>query len=368
MGHLYWFNLKKILRSKEEMFWPLLFPLILGTLFSLTFGTGDLTIRSNIPVALVREGNQYFETFLEGLSGELLLAEEMEEDAARDALERGTVEGIFFSGSTPALTVAASGINESILEVLLNTYLENQQMMEDIGAVSPLRFLGAANALTDYQECVKSVTVTGNEMNNSLNYYFSLIAMACLFGSFMGLTSALQLRGDQSPLAARRSVVPAGRLGLVISEMLSVFTVQFGNICVLLGYLHFLLGISFGDRWPLLFPVCVLGSMTGVAMGIFVGSLRMKDGLKNGLLVSASLIMSFLSGLMFGNMKNLVEEFCPLLNRVNPAALISDAFYSISVYENLKRYRENLLILAGITAALVAVSYWKLRRERYDSI
>lgn len=368
MGHLYKFNLKKALRSKDEMFWSLLFPLIMGTLFSLTFGTGNLTERTEIPVALVQEGNQHFETFVEEMSGGLLQVEAMEEAGAREALEKGAVKGIFYSKDTPALTVAASQMDESILEVLLDSYLENQQMMEEIGQRNPLKLLAAGNALKDYQECVKSVTVTGNEMNNSLNYYFALIAMACLFGSFMGMTSALQLRADQSPLAARRSVVPAGRLGVVVSEMLSVFTVQFGNTCILLAYLHFVLGISFGRRWPLLFPVCILGGMTGVALGIFIGSLRLKEGVKNGLLVCSSLVMSFLAGLMFGNMKNVVERFCPLLNRINPAALISDAFYSISVYENLARYGMDLLILGGITALLVVISYVKLRRERYDSL
>lgn len=87
-----------------------------------------------------------------------------------------------------------------------------------------------------------------------------------------------------------------------------------------------------------------------------------------GLLVGSSLLMSFLAGLMFGNMKDIIAHYAPILNKVNPAALISDAFYSISVYENPARYLENLLLLALITAALTGVSFIQLGRDRYDSL
>lgn len=157
-------------------------------------------------------------------------------------------------------------------------------------------------------------------------------------------------RSDSACVAAEYSANRRSRI--VFAEMLAVFTIQFGNVCVLLCYLHFILHISFGERWWLLLPICLLGSITGVAWGIFLGSLRLAVGLREGLLVGSSLLMSFLAGLMFGNMKDIIAHYAPILNKVNPAALISDAFYSISVYENPARYLENLLLLALITAAL----------------
>ena len=215
---------------------------------------------------------------------------------------------------------------------------------------------------------MQSATVTGNETNNNLSYFFALIGMACLFGAFLGMNAAQSLRADQTALALRQSTAPIGRNRIVFAEMFAVFTIQFGNVCVLLCYLHFILHISFGERWWLLLPICLLGSITGVAWGIFLGSLRLAVGLREGLLVGSSLLMSFLAGLMFGNMKDVIAHYAPILNKVNPAALISDAFYSISVYENPARYLENLLLLALITAALTGVSFIQLGRDRYDSL
>lgn len=368
MMHLYRFNLLQNIKKRQEIFWSLLFPIILGTLFYVTFWNGVEEQMQAVPVAVVEEGNLFFESFLDELDGSTLTVNRMEEEEAREALADGVVEGIFYSRQEPTLTVAGVQLNESILEMLLEAYLENQELIKEVGTKQPLGMLRAADAASDQKELVEQVSVGGRTMNGAISYFFALISMACLFGCFMGMSSALDLRADQSALAQRRSVVPTNRLKMVLSDMLACFTIQFLCVCLLLVYLHFVLGISFGPQWPLLIPVCIMGSMTGVAIGIFVGTLHLSEGIKSGILVAASLFMSFLAGLMLGGMKYIVEQHLPILNRINPAALIADAFYSVSVYENHSRYCMNLILLALITLLLTMGSFLKLRRERYDSL
>ena len=104
-------------------------------------------------------------------------------------------------------------------------------------------------------------------------------------------------------------------------------------------------------------------------MGIFVGSLgKMKEGAKIGIILGISMICSFLAGLMNSNMKDIVEKHAPFINRINPAALISDAFYCINVYDDTARYHRSLITLAAMSLVLVIVSFLLIRRERYDSI
>lgn len=370
MGHLYKFNLLRILRKRADMFWTLFFPLILGSFFYISFGTKAESIEqiNRIPVALVQEGNEIFETFLGELNQDILEVQTVGEEEALELLKSGDVDGIFYSKTVPTLSVAGVQINESILGSFLNSYLQNQRMMEEIGKKNPLKLLASMKEMMDFQELIQPVSAGGREIETSLSYYFALIGMTCLFGAFSGMTSSSELRANQSPLAARRSVAAARRFRLVVSELLAVFTVQFANCCILLLYLHFGLKISFGARWYLLIPVCMLGSICGAAIGILIGCLRLGDGPKMGMLVGGSLAMSFLAGLMFGNMKDIIEHHFPLLNRINPAALISDAFYSISIYENFGRYQKDLLLLGTITVILAGIGYVKLRRERYDSL
>ena len=112
-----------------------------------------------------------------------------------------------------------------------------------------------------------------------------------------------------------------------------------------------------------------IGSMIGVSMGIFVGSFgRMKEGVKIGILLAVSMTGSFLAGLMNGEMKYVVERNAPFLNRINPAAIISDAFYCINVYDDTARFLRGMVTLAVMCVALVLASFLMIRRERYDSI
>lgn len=96
MGRLYISSLKRNIRSKEEIFWSILFPLIMATFFYVTFGSGiDVEQMQKIPVALVSENNTAFETFLDALDGDMLVLTEMEGAQAEEALKNGGVKGIF---------------------------------------------------------------------------------------------------------------------------------------------------------------------------------------------------------------------------------------------------------------------------------
>ena len=115
--------------------------------------------------------------------------------------------------------------------------------------------------------------------------------------------------------------------------------------------------------------ISFFGSLIGVSIGIFVGSLgKMKEGGKIGIILGFSMVCSFLSGLMNNTMKDIVERNAPFINRINPAALISDAFYCINVYDDSARYYRNLITLTIMSIILIGISFFMVRRERYDSI
>ena len=138
---------------------------------------------------------------------------------------------------------------------------------------------------------------------------------------------------------------------------------------ILLLYLRYGLKLDFNGQMGRMLLICFLGSLIGVSMGIFVGSLgKMKEGAKIGIILGISMICSFLAGLMNSNMKDIVEKHAPFINRINPAALISDAFYCINVYDDTARYHRSLITLAAMSLVLVIVSFLLIRRERYDSI
>ena len=77
---------------------------------------------------------------------------------------------------------------------------------------------------------------------------------------------------------------------------------------------------------------------------------------------------SVLAGLVNVQIKHAVDRALPLVNKLNPAAVISDAFYCINVYDDPVRFRNDILTLFIMCAVILAVSFVVVRRERYDSI
>lgn len=115
--------------------------------------------------------------------------------------------------------------------------------------------------------------------------------------------------------------------------------------------------------------ISFLGCLVGISLGILVGSIgKWKESTKIGIVLSVSLGSSFLSGLMIGGIKGLIEENCPIINRINPASLISDAFYSVAIYQDSDRYFRDVVTMAVLAAVFLGGSFLMVRRVRYDSI
>ena len=71
---------------------------------------------------------------------------------------------------------------------------------------------------------------------------------------------------------------------------------------------------------------------------------------------------------MVEGIKGLIEDNFPLLNRINPAAVITDAIYSITIYDDPGRYTLNIVILVIMSLITGAFTFIMTRRECYDSI
>ncbi len=374
MLHLIKYNIIVKLKNFNVIFWPLFFPLILGTLFYFAFGQMEEADFETIPVAVVSQTNTdtVFIEFLKGIENsenELIHTQEMSEDDARNALENHKISGIFYAGQTPSLTVIKNGLEESILQSLLESYQNGKQTLMTIASIHPEDMEQAVLQMSDYSDLVQQVSLGGKTTDGNAQFFYALIAMACLYGAFIGFGTAITLQANLTPLAARRCVTPTHKLKLIVSEMLASFLLQFVNVLILLIYLRYVLHLDFEGQFSNMLLISLIGSMIGVSMGIFIGSLgRMSEGVKIGILLGISMVCSFLAGLMNNTMKNIVEQHVPIINRINPAALISDAFYCINVYDDTARYTRNLITLSIMCAALIIASFCLVRRERYDNI
>ena len=365
------------IRNRSIVFWPLIFPFILTTVMYLSIGQMEESDFETVNVAVVAEnagGSEAEEAFLTWLemmeeSSDMIHIEQMEEDEALDRLEKGQIDGIFYNGETPALTVGRNGLPESILQIVLENYIEGRKTLEDVAAVSPEKLKDAVFAMEDYTDSVEQVTLGGKTTNGNVQFFYALLGMACLYGCFIGYGSAMELQAYLTPLAARRCAGPSNRLHVILSETLVSFVLHFVNMMILLAYMKYVLRLEFSGSYAEMLPALFLGSMIGVTMGMFITSIgKMGEGMKVGVMVGVSMAMSFCAGLMNADIKNIIDRSAPLLNRINPAALISDALYCINVYDAPARYAQDILILGVMCVLLTGGTYLIIRRERYGSI
>jgi ABC-2 type transport system permease protein len=156
---------------------------------------------------------------------------------------------------------------------------------------------------------------------------------------------------------------------MILYDLLGGIAVHFLCLIFLVLYMIFVLRTDFGTQLWLVLLTCLAGSVLGVSFGAAVGvSNKLKEQAKVAILISVSMVCAFLSGLMVGGMNYIVHERAPIVSWLNPAARITDAFYSLYYYDTYDRYLLNLGIVAGMTVCLLAVTAVFVRRQRYDSI
>ena len=374
MLHLIKYNLLVKVKNFATTFWPLIFPLLLGTMFYFAFGNIDDADFETVQVGIVKEEepDTLFLMFLdqvENNGNHLIAAQELSGTAALAKLENEQISGIYYVGKAPSLTVAANGIPQSILQSVLTSYETGKNTIQQIARTHPSGLWNGIQQMINQQETITQVSLGGHTINGTVQFFYALIAMTCLYGCFIGFGSAITLQANITALAARRCVTPTHKLKLILSEQIASFLLGYFDVIVLLVYLRYILKLDFQGKIGPMLLISFFGSLIGVSIGIFVGSLgKMKEGVKIGIILGISMICSFLSGLMNNTMKDIVEKNAPFINRINPAALISDAFYCINVYDDLKRYYRNLITLAVMSVVLVTASFLLIRRESYDSI
>ncbi len=373
MLHLIKYCLLTILRQKYTVFWSMLFPILLGTLFYASFGSSDTKIET-IDVAVVEKDNsemsQNFISFLEMIEdddSELISIQKLSEEEANKKLKGLEITGLFYACKEPELVVTSNNVSSSVLKSLLDTFTRQAQMYKDIAIEKPQKLQEAVQYA--YLEFASETTLAGKKVDGMVQYFYSLIGMACMFGSFIGYFVSVQLQANVSSVGLRRAVAATSKLKQFIAGTITSVFVHYISLAVLLLYLQYVLKIDLSGNIFKLIGICLTGGFIGVSIGMFTGTLsRMPEGFRIGILVASGLLSSFLSGLMVGGIKGLIEENFPLLNRINPSSVITDAIYSITIYDDPGRYTLNIIILIIMSLITGAVTFIITRRDYYDSI
>ena len=365
-----------MIRTKEVIFWSLVFPLVLTTFMYLAFGKINEVTENleTIDVAVVESvQNEMFDKILVEVSnGEspLLNPMKMNSQDAVSALDGEEVDGIIHVDDTISLSVRENGLIATILSSFVDRYLQNEATLTQIAKNNPLALNSAIEALSDDTSYFKEEKLTDGNTDNLSNYFYAVFAMSCLFASFTGISSMFSIQGNLSPLGQRRCVAPTKKLHVVLTLFLTNEIVQFAIELITFAYMSLVLGLDLSNKYPALFLLLFVASSFGLTMGMFIGSLKkpVTEGAKMGIGVAISMVLSVMADLCVSGLMNTIEHTVPIINRLNPAALISDSFYALNTYSDYSRYTSNMVNLSAMTLILFTLTILTVRRNRYASI
>ena len=378
-NHIFITRIKCLLRDKQLIFWTLMFPIVLATLFKVAFANLSTNeVFKTIDIAVVSSQDYEKNVGLKGAidqvseegADKLFNVTVSNEKNAVELLKNSKIEGYIYLNPEINLVVKSQGLNQTVIKTFLDDYKESARTIATIVAANPeVNHAKLIKDVTTFKQYTKEISPSKGQPNTTLNYYYALIAMTCLYGGLLGLKEITDIQGDLSKRAARINIAPVHKMKLFIYSLCAAFLIQFIAILILFGYLHFALKIDFGNQISYILLLCFVGCATGISFGTMISALIKKsEGVKNAILIGTTLAGSFLAGLNYANIKYLVEKNIPILAYINPVALITDGFYTLYYYNNHQRFFINISVLTLLSIVFCLTTYFIIRRQKYASI
>ena len=390
--HNFKYAFKTLFKNRMLIFWTFAFPIILGTLFNMAFSNIENSEKLDIiNIAVINnddfENNEAFKTSFEELSDEnnedrLFNTQYTTEEKAKELLDNGEIVGYMkLKVDKPILTFATSGINETIFKYVTEEIEQTSDIIKNLSETETQKQITSGNYNINYEEIYNKVIELAKEdkvklkniSNSNLSYtmieFYTLIAMTCLYGGMLSMVSINQTLANMSNKGKRIAVSPTKKGTIILSSLLASYIAQLIGLAILFVYTLFVLKVDYGDNTSLIILLAMIGSFAGLTLGTFVGTLfKTNENAKTGILIALTMFWCYLSGMMGITMKYVVDKNVPIINKINPASMITDGLYSLYYYDTFDRYWFNIISLLIFAFVLMLISFFSLRRQKYDSI
>lgn len=386
---MFWHNFKcmfiSLFKNKMLIFWTFAFPIILAIFFNMAFSNIENSEKLDIiNIAIVNNdefnNNEIYKQVFQFLGDEnqedrLFNIKYVNEREAQDLLNKRDVIGYLLLEVKPKIVVKASGINETVFKYVVDEVVQNEKIVNalvaqkgnDLNLLDRLKLYGEIKDLISQDVNVKNVS--SNNLSYTMIEYYTLIAMACLYGGILGMSAINNSLPNMSNLGKRISVAPIKKYIIVFSSALAAYVVQLIGILLLFLFTIFVIKVDYGQNLILIILLTLLGALAGLSLGVMIASILKKDeNLKTGIIISFSMLGSFLAGMMGITMKYIIDKNIPIINKLNPVNMITDGFYALYYYDTLDKYFFNVISLAVVCLVFIGIAIWALRRNEYEYI
>lgn len=372
-----WFNLVRLFRERSNLFFVLIFPILLVAVIGSQFGGDDE------PEIGVTGGGSFAEGAAERLeaTGAASVRSVGDEDVLREDVGSGSlpvgvvvpddVEAMLEAGETPEVTVLVGEGDQApqLAQVASRAFSAEAVVPGVTGELAGQTDRPAdevAGVVEQTSEALAPVEIVevaagGGELEEP-QFGFSQIAVGILllFTFLNALTGATALIQSRKFGVSRRMVAtPTTLRTIVLGEGLGRWGVgMFQGVYIMIAS-ALLFAVSWGN---LATAVVVLAVFAAVAAGaaMLIGALMSNDEQAAGITVMAGLVLGALGGCMFP--LELFGSTMTTVAHVTPHAWGIDAFTAMVRDDaGLIDVLPELGVLAAMAAGLIAVATWRLR-------
>lgn len=301
---------------------------------------------------------------------------------ADSLLNNSDIKGyIIFKNDKPEVVIKENGTYQTIIKFVITEINQNKIMLENLIKKEVETEIANGNVSITQEKIVDNILnkiknekiELQNISNSNLSYmqieYYTLIAMACMYGGMLGLTAINNSLANMSSKGKRISVSPNKKSVIVLSSAIGSYIVSLVGLVLLLVFLKLILKVDFGNNAFLVILLSLVGNLAGISLGVLIASIfRVSEGAKTGITIAITMFLSVLSGMMGVTLKYVIDKNIPVVNLINPNNLITDGFYSLYYYDTLNRYFRDISYLLIFIIICLTISFVSLRREKYDSI
>ena len=388
--HNFKYTFKVLLKKKSIIFWTIMWPLLLGTMFQLAFANiSDSEKLDTINLGVV-DNNEFKEDVVLSSTLKAMGDKDNEsylfditygdEEKINTLLEDKKIDGYILKDDNTKVIIKENGINQTIIKYVVDEIYEYQELATTIIENNVQNeIMSGKNPDTNkiYNDVMTDLNTDKTYLNeiskSNIDYivieFYTLIAMAALFGAMITSEVVSNYLANINKKGARVTLAPASRLTILLGGLLASFIVQAVSMIILLAYTTMVLDVNFGSRFDLVVLLSFVGSLTGSAFGLVTGSMTFKnENARTGIVTAVTMLGCFFAGMMGVTMKYMIDKNIPFLNLINPANMITDGFYALYYYDTLDRYWSNIISLLVLTFILIIIAYILMRRKKYDSI
>ena len=361
------YTLKVLFRSRMLIFWTYAFPIIMATFFYMAFSDIENSEKLDIIDIAVVDNEAFNNNFALSQSikvlsnndsdGRMFDTRYVTEEEAKNLLENDEITGYILCGENVSVVVNGSGINETIFKSVVEEVSQSGNVAADL------------MSMEIYKTSANVTDISKSNLSYTMIEFYTLIAMTCLYGGLLGVTAINQNLANMSNNGKRVSVSPIKKGGMVLSSLMAAYIVQVIGIAILFVYTIFALKVDYGNNLLMIVLLSLVGCLAGTSVGVAIAAcVKGNENTKTGIIIAYTMLCCFLSGMMGITMKYIVDKNVPFINKINPANMITDGFYSLYYYDTKERFYMNIISLLVFSAVAVLISLGSLRRQKYDSI